>query len=97
MTIYRLNPHAILFHDLYDKINNYSIYVFNPKTYKIRLINSTGYQLLKTIEAQTTFTQSELLHYCKTARIEPKKFQKFINLMISENVIIKKITTTPQS
>lgn len=81
-----LNPYGVLFHPQIDKLNHYKTLVFNSETGKYLKVNRFGYSILKMIDDNLGISLPKV---AKLLNQEVTKIEKFVNLMIQENVVLE--------
>ena len=92
---YTVNPYGVLFHPLLDKLNRHKTLVYNWEKDRMLKVNNFGYAILRYIDKSpncriTTITTAIASQTKAGPGITEEKIQKFLDLMVKENVVFRR-------
>lgn len=72
-TTYKLKVNSIIFHPIFDKLNEYSTYVYDNQTDVLLKINNTAYVVLYKIKTDPNVTFEQITNYTNNVLNENHK------------------------
>ncbi|TSC84562.1 MAG: hypothetical protein G01um101416_1055 [Microgenomates group bacterium Gr01-1014_16] len=93
-TRFSVNPMAVLFHEKYDKINDYQIYVYVIESGEIRKLNRSGYWCLYGLEKMGGGTSLDLVGYLKNqeygeyVELDESGIEVFLESLCADKIVL---------
>lgn len=90
---YKLRKNAMVFHPLFDSLNDYSTFVFDTTTHNILKLKKTTYVILLFLKQKPNSTATEIIEYTKNActingiKTTDSEIKLIIEHFIKKNII----------